>query len=172
MIIKTIKRLTSHSIIFLMILSLMFISISHKTFATEGLQENKKLKVKVFFPNPTLPEFETTCGAVESVTRKIPRTRRVADAALKQLFAGPTKKEKAKGMEAVKRFAKYYKGISIKKETAIVNFQAEAEDKFLSLTACEQEYFLTPIAKTLLQFKTIKSVEYAIEGKIIEEWDA
>jgi hypothetical protein len=39
-------------------------------------------------------------------------------------------------------------------------------------TACEQEQILTPMDKTLKQFGTIKTVEYAINGKVIEEWDA
>ena len=138
-----------------------------------NIPTQRKISIKIFFPNPTLPEFDKTCGAGEFVKRRIPFTRRVADAALRQLFAGPTKHEKSKGMRSLEHLGDYYIGVSIKKGAAIINFRPGAE-KHLKVygTACEQEFTLNPIAKTLKQFKSIKSLEYAIKGKIITEWDA
>jgi spore germination protein GerM len=131
----------------------------------------REISLKLFFTNPNHPDFATTCGAGEFVERKIPATKRLADAALRQLFAGPTAEEKAKGMESIERLKRYYLGVSVKRGVAIINFRAGAET-YLNGTACEQEQLHTPIAKTLMQFSTIKSIEFAINGKIIEEWDA
>lgn len=133
----------------------------------------REVKVKLFFVNQNHPDWQNTCGGGEFVNRKIPATRRIADAALRLLFAGPTAEEKAKGMEGIAPLGDYYLGVSIKRGVAIVNFRPGAEEHLhTSGPVCMQEAVLTPINKTLTQFPTIKSVEYAINGKIIEEWDA
>jgi hypothetical protein len=131
----------------------------------------RQLRLQLFFTNPNHPDFATTCGAGEFVQRKIRPTKRLADTALRLLFAGPTAKEKAKGMESLARLRRYYLGVSIRRGVAIINFRPGAREH-LEGTACEQEQTLTPMDKTLKQFGGIKSVEYAINGKIIEEWDA
>ena len=131
----------------------------------------REINLKLFFTNPNHPDFATTCAAGEFVERKIPATRQLADAALRQLFAGPTAEEKAKGMESIERLKPYYLGVSIKRGVAVINFRAGAET-YLNGTACEQEQLHTPMVKTLTQFSTIKTIEFAINGKIIEEWDA
>jgi hypothetical protein len=43
---------------------------------------------------------------------------------------------------------------------------------YVSGPACMTEKALAPIQKTLMQFKTVKSVKYAINGQIIKDWDA
>ena len=153
-----------------------FIAHGHSQTVTEknptrATTSKKKAKITLFFVNENLPEFETTCGAVEPVTRKIPMTRRIADAALRQLFAGPTDKEKAKEMLGLAPLGDFYLGVSIEKNTAIVNFGPGAM-KYLNGAACNQEALKTPVEKTLKQFKTVKRVEYAINGKVVEDWDA
>jgi Sporulation and spore germination len=130
------------------------------------------IEIKVFFSNPKLPAYDTDCGAGEFVRRKIPATRTVADAALRQLFAGPTEAEKAKGMEGIASLGKFYRGVAIRKGVAIVNFSPGAEEHLrVNGPLCMQDQVLAQIINTLKQFGTIKSVEYAINGKIIKEWD-
>lgn len=133
----------------------------------------REIKLQLFFTNPNHPDFATTCGAGEFVERSIPATKRLADAALRLLFAGPTAEEKAKGMESLEKLGKYYLGVSIKKGVAIVNFRPGAEEPlYTGGPACRQEQAHTPISKTLLKLGTIKEIRFAINGKIIEEWDA
>ncbi len=140
--------------------------------AASSLSRSSDIEIKVFFSNPKLPAFDNDCGAGEYVIRKIPSTRAVADAALKQLFAGPSEAEKAKGMEGIVALGKYYRGVSIRKGVAIVNFRPGAEEHLqVNGPLCMQDTVLSPIVNTLKQFATIKSVEYAINGKIIKEWD-
>lgn len=134
---------------------------------------SRDIEVLVYFTNPKLPEFANTCGAGEFVKRSVKPTKKLAHAALQLLFAGPTVAEQAKGMEGLGPLGKFYRGVSIKNETAVVNFRPGAE-KYLYVLgpACQQEKVLTPIVETLKRFGTIKSVDYAINGKIIEDWDA
>ncbi len=134
---------------------------------------SRDIELSVYFTNPKLPEFANTCGAGEFVKRKVKPTKKLADAALRLLFAGPDVSEQAKGMEGLGPLGVYYRGVSIKDGVAVVNFRPGAE-KYLHVLgpACGQERVLTPIVKTLKRMSTIKSVDFAINGKIIEEWDA
>ena len=137
-----------------------------------GMKTREQIEIKIYFTNPKLPEFANTCGAGEFVRRKIASTKQVADAALKALFSGPTAEEKTKGMESTDSLGDYYIGVTVRKGTAVVNFRPGAE-KYLHVTGpiCQQETVLTPIVKTLKQFKSIRSVDYAIDGKVIQDWD-
>jgi hypothetical protein len=132
----------------------------------------REMEIKLYFSNPKLPAYQDDCGAGEFVRRKIPATRQVADAVLRQLFAGPTAAEKARGMQGGAELGKYYLGVGIKNGTAVVNFRPGAE-KYLYVTGgmCDQDRALTPLVKTLKQFGSVKRVAYAINGKIIEDWD-
>jgi hypothetical protein len=140
--------------------------------ASRKERSGRELSVSVYFTNPELPGYRDDCGDGGFVIRKIPATRRVADAALKLLFAGPTEEEKAKGLESLAPLGSFYLGVSIKNGTATVNFRPGAE-KYLYVSGglCDQARALTPIDKTLKQFSSVKSVVYAINGKIIEDWD-
>jgi hypothetical protein len=134
---------------------------------------SRDIELWLYFTNPKLPEWANTCGAGDFVVRKVAPTKKTADAALKLLFAGPNVSEQAKGMVGLAPLGDYYRGVSIKEGVAIVNFRPGAE-KYLHVSgaACQQEQVLTPIVKTLKRLSTIKSVDFAINGKIIEEWDA
>lgn len=155
------------------LLALMLLVLSVNTTVGYRVGYQRELEIKLFFSNPELPAYPDDCGAGVFVKRKIPATRQVADAALKMLFKGPTVEEKANGMAGNAPLGDYYLGVKIKKGEAIVNFRRGAE-KYLHVSGaiCEQEMVLTPIVKTLKQFSPIKSVDYAIEGRIITEWDA
>ena len=146
-------------------------SFATTNFDAQGTR--KEVELMVYFTNPNLPEWANTCGAGEFVKRKTLVTKRPADAALRLLFAGPTDAEKAKGMESLAPLGDYYLGVSIKRGVATVNFKPGAE-KYLYVLGpnCRQEQVLTPIANTLKRFPSIKKVDYAINGKVIEEWDA
>jgi hypothetical protein len=144
-----------------------------KTPAPKSASGQLEMEIKIFFTNPKLPEFENSCSAGEFVKRKIPVTRQVAAAALRQVFAGPTAEEQAKGMESISPLGAFYIGVSIKKGVAVINFRPGAE-KYLHVNGpiCMSDTWLAPMVQTLKQFPPVKSVDFAINGKIIEDWDA
>ncbi len=154
------------------LLVLMLLLASANIASAHRLTLPGEIEIKLFFTNPNLPGFKDDCGAGEFVKRKVPATTRIADAALKSLFAGPTAAEKAKGMQDTGLPGDYYLGVTIKKGVAIVNFRHGAE-AFLHVSGptCYQATILAPITQTLKQFSAIK-VEYAIDGRIIKDWDA
>ncbi len=126
--------------------------------------------VKVYFVDTKSPAFQNSCGSTKVISRIIPKTVSIADATLRELFKGPTVTEKNAGLQLSVNPDDYI-GVIVKDGVARVNFRKEALE-YLNGPACMQESVKTPIEKTLKQFSTIKSVEYAIDGKVFTEWDA
>lgn len=138
---------------------------------TASVAHAKPLNIKLFFFQPDATYSD--CGAVGAANRKIPNTKQVARETLKLLFAGPTADEKAKGMQGIEKLGALFIDVKVKNHKAVVNFRSGAEEfLYVSGPICMSQTVLAPIEKTLLQFRNIKSVDYAIDGKIIEEWDA
>jgi spore germination protein GerM len=148
-------------------------------------QTGATMKIKVYFPKDD-PNAEIELVAVE---RTVKRTNRVADAAVRELLKGVGDAERKKGLTSVyavkdiitgreecsrdkmKPLADYFLGVSIKKGVATVNFRAEGEC-YLQSAITMMNFVMDPIDATLKQFKSIKEVQYALDGKVITEWDA
>ena len=123
--------------------------------------------VKIYFSNEKLNPETIDCGKVFPVTRKIPRTKAVARAALEELFKGVTKAEAADGYWSF--FSDETKSIlisvKVKKKAAYVNFKHEVIEKLgNATTSCGGSAFDAQIEKTLKQFLAIKKIFFAIEG--------
>ena len=116
-----------------------------------------KMEIKIYFNDSNSSD---PCNETYEVTRTIPKTLAVADASLKILFS-----------ENLTELKNNYLGVSIKDSVAVVNFKRPALD-YLNNTACIQMSFKIPIEKTLLQYPTIKEVDYSIDGKVFTEFDA
>lgn len=103
------------------------------------------------------------CGATRKMVQYAPKTTGVADASLKALFKN----------ESLDRdsLIDSYNSVSIKNGIATVDFDNSAL-KYLDSAACMQASYKAPIEKTLKQFSNIKEVQYSIEGKIKNDWDA
>jgi len=148
-------------------------------------QTGGTMKVKIFLPK------DDTNGEIElvAVERTVKKTKSVADAALRELLKGASEAERRKGLtstysvdsivtgreecsrEKMKPLGAYLIGVSIKKGVATVNFRPEAEC-YLQSAITAMSYVMNPIDTTLKQFKGIKEVQYALDGKVITEWDA
>jgi hypothetical protein len=139
------------------------------------------MTVKLYFGDKKVIE-DSDCRATLPVTRTIPKTTAVADAALRLLFQGVTPQEKAQGLtssfdrpsdgeNSTGPLSTFYQGVVVVNEVATVKFSSPALD-YLNSAACAQEAVKGPIERTLLQFTSIKSVQYSIDGKIFTDWDA
>lgn len=116
------------------------------------------------------------CSATKSVTRSIVKTASVADSTLRLLFQGVTQAEKAQGLVSIfdsfeRPLAESYRGISVAHGVATVKFTAPAMS-YLNSAACMQQVIKASIEQTLLEFPSIQSVQYSVDGKIVTEWDA
>lgn len=116
------------------------------------------------------------CSATKPVIRSIVKTASVADSALRLLFQGVTQAEKAQGLVSIfdsfeRPLAESYRGVSIANGLATVKFTEAAMD-YLNSAACMQQAVKASIEQTLLEFPSIHSVQYSVDGKIVTEWDA
>ncbi|HEX8249198.1 MAG TPA: hypothetical protein VF599_13560 [Pyrinomonadaceae bacterium] len=141
-------------------------------------------KIKLYFP----PRKDWDYNVV-AVTRRIPKTRRVADAELRELFKGVNDDERKRGLfsayslesmitgreecsrKIIKPLLAYYSGVSIRNGVATVNFHKPA-GCYLETTPAMANAVMMPLDSTLKQFKSIKEVQYALDGEVITEWDA
>jgi len=152
---------------------------------TVQAQTRGMMKIKIYLPKDD-PNAEIELVAVE---RTIKKTNSAADAAVRELLKGANDGERKKGLTSVysvkdlvtgrdecsrdkmKPLGAYFLGVSIKKGVATVNFRPEAEC-YLQSAITMMSYVMDPIDATLKQFKSIKEVQYALDGKVITEWDA
>ncbi len=122
----------------------------------------EKMTVKVFFNNNKMdPEF--SCNKVFPVERTIAKTTAVANAALEQLFDGPTEQEKADGF-----FTSINSGVKIQKLTVENNVaKADFNDQleFQVGGSCRVSAIRAQITKTLKQFSTVGEVVLSINGR-------
>lgn len=152
---------------------------------TAQAQTAKTMKISLFFPK------DNAEGIVElvKVERTVKKTSAVADITIRELLKGVNADEKKLGLMStyevkdvvtgreectdgkLKPLSAYFIGIKIKKGTAIVNFRPEA-GCYLDTAITAADFVMKPIEATLKQFPSIKGVDYAINGKVITEWDA
>jgi len=103
------------------------------------------------------------------------RENKLYETAVAELLKGPTKDEarrlNARMSQDLRSLADDFIGVTVEGDTATVNFKASALD-VLNGAAAMQFMVKTPIERTLLQFPEIKKVQYAIDGKVFDEWDA
>jgi len=119
--------------------------------------------VQVFFSS-----FEGTgnCGDVVAVDRRVPRTRAVATAALNELFKGPTRAERAAGLQSFfsSKTAALLRSVRIEDRVAYVDL----EDTLLGMnnisTSCASSGLLAELRATLLQFPAVDDAVFAVEG--------
>lgn len=150
-----------------------------------------RVNIKLFFVGSSMGGSPPQIVAVE---RKVDSALNVLDLALKELLKGPTDEEKRMGLSSrffpgdvadyntdcqIKRDLKvlkplrdYYLGVRIGKDgIAVIDFKKDAMC-YLENTPANSYEVMEPIRQTATQFKSVKDVQYSIEGKVIEGWDA
>ena len=123
--------------------------------------------IKLYFPNRKRDKSDCVVK-VFPVTRRIPKTDSVAKAVLEQLFAGPTKRERAQG---------FYSDFSEKSRSLLISINLRNEAAYVNLrnlpaapnlgnftTSCGGSNFFGQVENTLKQFPLIKKAFFAFEG--------
>jgi spore germination protein GerM len=131
-------------------------------------------QVKIYLGNSEKNPQMDDCGLVFVVMRSVPKTKVIAKAVLKELFKGVTNEEKAKNYESVfsAESSSILKGLNIKNGTAYINFSNNIQTTVGNASAnCARDMFFAQIENTLKQFRNIKKVFYAIEGKPTDFYD-
>lgn len=137
-------------------------------------QPAKTTAIKVYFHNEQFNPNIQDCNLVFPVTRKIPKTKSVATAALQELLKGPTPEEEAKKYSSfsAEETKGVLKSINVRNGAAYVNFTERMPVQMGNASTSCGSGFFTQVEKTLTQFPTIKKVYYAIEGNTNDfyEW--
>ena len=124
----------------------------------------KTTTFSVYFGKENDPSDPTDTLCARAITRTIPYTSAVAQAALVELFKGPTANEKQEG---------YYscffhtdiaiKSIKIENGIATVDFSKQYTEGCGGASSCSQAA-RNAVRNTLIQFPSIKGVQILIEG--------
>lgn len=156
---------------------LIFLFVDNRYLAAMDELADIKQTVEVIMHFTDVATLEKSdCRATIPIKRKVHVTNDLLDSTLRLLLQGVTENEKGKGLgdsfgfKSSNPLINYYIGVRVQGGTAIVNFQKGAM-AYLDNTLCMQESVKAPIEKTLLEFSDIVAVKYAIDGKIIEEYE-
>jgi spore germination protein GerM len=135
--------------------------------AGHGRAGDATTTLKVYFGKEGLGEGDAACSQIAAVVRQVPRTQRVARAALQELFAGPTPKERAEGYRSW--FSENTRGIlkdvRIEGRTAYVDLHDLRPLIPGATSSCGSAEFFAQVEATLEQFQTVERVVLAIEGE-------
>jgi len=129
-----------------------------------GLPNQKTISIKLYFPNSVIDKGFLDCNIVRPTTRTIPYTLATGEASLRELIKGPTAQELSQGFQTQIDSNTTIKSLSIKDGTAYVKFSKDIQNKNLGL--CAGQFIVAQVRETLLQFPTIKKVDFSVEGLV------
>jgi len=118
-------------------------------------------RIRLFYTNAGRGS-ERDCAKVFAVSRTIPRTPAVAEAALNELLAGPTGAEQGKGYGNEIPPGTRLRDITIERGVARADFSSELNS---AAGACRVTAIRSQIERTLRQFPTVTSVVISVEGR-------
>ncbi|MDD4990575.1 MAG: GerMN domain-containing protein, partial [Candidatus Pacebacteria bacterium] len=119
----------------------------------------EEMALKVYFSNSEMNPNMQDCGQVFPVERVVVKTQQTAQAALSQLFNGPTDIEKANGYTSwfSPQTADILESVNIKDGIAYVNLKHDFTSIISGVSSsCGGVEFLAEMTQTLKQFPTIK----------------
>ena len=128
-------------------------------FTTPGVS-SESMTVKVYFAPKNAKQ--DLCNEVMAVDRITPKTIKVGTAALQELFKGLTIEEKKQGYSTDIPSGTALNSLEIVNGEARVDLNSVAESGGGS---CSMSIRTTQISKTLLQFPTVKSVKFSVDGR-------
>jgi len=134
------------------------------------LTDRQDTVVKVFFDNEAAKHTDPNSGLVDAqcegvfpVFRTVPKTTAVAQAALSELFKGPTAAEEQAGYTTALNPGITVRSIKITDDGATVDLSSEILKELGG--SCRVSMIKSQINETLGQFNTIHSVNLLVDGK-------
>jgi len=124
--------------------------------------------LQVFFVNEQADPGLLRCDDPRPVTRRVPYTQNVAEAAILELLRGPTVAEDVYGSRTGIRPGTALRSISITNGTATVDFSREFTQGVAG--SCQVQAIRAQVEKTLLQFPTVQHVNMLVEGVSAEPY--
>jgi hypothetical protein len=118
--------------------------------------------VKAFFPNTVKDPQVKACQVTYAVTRRVPKTAEVAEAAILELLDGPTAAEQMSGSRTAIIQGATLRSMNLSAGVATVDFSHE----FLQgvTDACFAKALRSQVEQTLRQFPTVNAVKMMVDG--------
>jgi hypothetical protein len=118
--------------------------------------------VKAYFPNTVKDPEVKACQVAYPVTRRVPKTTDVAEAAILELLDGPSAAEQMNGSRTAIVQGTTLRSMSLSAGVAKVDFTHE----FLSgvTDACFAKALRAQVEQTLKQFPNVNAVKISVEG--------
>jgi len=127
----------------------------------EATAAKGEMAVEVYFTNAAQGST-TDCGKVFRVSRRIPRTEAIAEAALTQLLLGPTMQEREQSYGTEIPATAKLRSVTIDNGVATADFDGNLNR---AAGSCRITAIRAQIEKTLRQFTTIRKVIISVDGK-------
>jgi len=121
-------------------------------------------QIKVYFAKKSFSgcAIDIKASDLDYFYRSIPKTQAVARASIEELLKGPTQEENNKGYISNIPNGTILKSITITNGVALVDFNGTIEN---GVTSCGGGMRIWQIRETLLQFPTIKTVKFSVDGR-------
>ena len=119
------------------------------------------MSVEVYYTNAAQGS-NSDCGKVFAVSRTIPRTEAIAEAAIGQLLQGPTMQEREGSYGTEIPAGAKLRSVTIDKGTATVDFNADLNR---AAGSCRITAIRAQIERTLRQFPTVRKVVITVDGQ-------
>lgn len=121
-------------------------------------------QVKVYFAKKSFSgcAVDIKASDLDYFYRSIPKTQAVARASIEELLKGPTQEEINKGYISDIPNGTILKSINITNGVALVDFNGTIEN---GTTSCSGGMKIWQIRQTLLQFPTITTVKFSVDGR-------
>lgn len=128
------------------------------------INSTETTQIKVYFAKKSFSgcAIDIKSSDLDYFYRTIPKTQAVARASIEELLKGPTQEENSKGYKTDIPDGTYLKSITITNGEALVDFNGTIEN---GVTSCGGGMRIWQIRQTLLQFPTIKTVKFSVDGK-------
>jgi len=129
---------------------------------SSGETPEEYMTIKVFMGNFEFDPDATYCDKTYPVTRMIPKTKAVANAAVTELLKGISMQEEDDGYLTSINAGVKIQSLTIKDSTAYIDFNQALQDKVGG--SCLTARIRSQITQTLKQFPSIKNVIISIDG--------
>jgi len=163
------SKLSKETIIHIIMMVLFIGAIGYFSYSlirgNDTIPDNQQetVDIKVYFSNLDVQGGEGDCATVFPVTRTIPKTDALAEAALEKLFEGTTINEEEEGLHTDISPEFTIRSLTINKGVAIVELHDDLE--LLGSDTCTATTIKAQITKTLEQFSNIDKVVITINDK-------
>lgn len=128
------------------------------------LMPGDNMSIEVYFPNTVFDPEMADCGRTYAVTRTVPRTLAVGQAALAELLAGPTDAEREDGYITSINDGVRINSLRVEDQTAYADFDEQLE--FQVGGSCRVTSIRAQVEDTLKQFPTVDNVIISVNGRI------